>query len=100
MADASAKTLTVDFKVFGKVQGVFFRKYTHQEAAKLKLVGWCRNDDDGTVVGQAQGGAAQLNTFKKWLQNTGSPKSKVERVEFSNEAAINILQFGSFEIRK
>jgi acylphosphatase len=100
MAAATAKIQTVDYKVFGKVQGVFFRKFTHQEAAKLKLVGWVMNHEDGTVVGQAQGDEAKISLFKKWLQNSGSPKSKIERVEFRNENTINILQFGSFEIRK
>ena len=31
------------FEVFGKVQGVFFRKYTKQQAQALGVTGWCRN---------------------------------------------------------
>lgn len=30
-------------KVHGKVQGVFFRKYTQRKAMELGLVGWVKN---------------------------------------------------------
>ena len=41
--------------MYGKVQGVFFRKFTAAEATKLKLVGWVMNTEKGTVKGQMQG---------------------------------------------
>uniref|UniRef100_A0A8C0JDX5 Acylphosphatase n=1 Tax=Chelonoidis abingdonii TaxID=106734 RepID=A0A8C0JDX5_CHEAB len=47
--------ISVDYEVFGKVQGVFFRKYTQAEGKKLGLVGWVQNTEDGTVQGQIQG---------------------------------------------
>ena len=45
----------LEYEVFGKVQGVFFRKYTKKEADKLKLTGWVMNTEKGTVVGVADG---------------------------------------------
>ena len=63
-----------EFEVFGKVQGVFFRKYTQ--------AGWCDNMKSGTVKGEAAGDAAALEKFKLWLQHEGSPKSKIEKAEF------------------
>ena len=33
----------VDFEVFGKVQGVFFRKYTQRQAVELGVRGWIMN---------------------------------------------------------
>ena len=45
----------IKYEVFGKVQGVFFRKYTKKEADKLGLSGWVMNTDNGTVVGVAEG---------------------------------------------
>jgi len=48
-------TKALKFEVYGKVQGVFFRKYTKITADSLKLVGWCQNTADGTVIGEAQG---------------------------------------------
>jgi acylphosphatase len=35
--------------VHGRVQGVFFRGFTEQEALKRGLRGWVRNRRDGTV---------------------------------------------------
>lgn len=57
MASASSSTnlISVDYEIFGKVQGVFFRKFTAAEATKLKLVGWVMNTEKGTVKGQIQG---------------------------------------------
>ena len=42
-----------DFRVLGKVQGVFFRKNTQKTAKELGLNGWVRNEADGTVTGAA-----------------------------------------------
>ena len=42
---------SVDFKVFGKVQRVFFRKCTKEMADSLGVVGWCKNLPDSTVTG-------------------------------------------------
>jgi hypothetical protein len=39
--------LSSNFEVFGKVQGVFFRKHTKIAADRLHLVGWCENTDAG-----------------------------------------------------
>jgi len=94
------KLLSVDFEVFGKVQGVFFRKYTQQEGTKLKLVGWVMNTEQGTVVGQMQGKEDSVNKMKSWLQKTGSPKSKIDRAEFKSIREIQKLEFASFDVRK
>jgi acylphosphatase len=43
--------------VEGRVQGVFFRAYTSDEAKKLGLTGWVRNRPDGTVEALVEGDA-------------------------------------------
>uniref|UniRef100_A0A1A9WG49 acylphosphatase n=1 Tax=Glossina brevipalpis TaxID=37001 RepID=A0A1A9WG49_9MUSC len=73
-----------DFEVFGKVQRVFFRKYTANKAKDLGLHGWCKNSLDGSVKGQMEGTQQELNNMKCWLQNKGSPKSRIERAIFSD----------------
>ncbi|CAH3016083.1 unnamed protein product [Porites evermanni] len=78
---------SVDFEVFGKVQGVFFRKHTRINAGKHSLVGWC------LVV-------SCLFSRKRWLKETGSPKSRIDRCEFKNERTITKLEFSDFTIRK
>uniref|UniRef100_A0A8C1K473 Acylphosphatase 2, muscle type n=1 Tax=Cyprinus carpio TaxID=7962 RepID=A0A8C1K473_CYPCA len=49
-SDAGDKYVSVDFEVFGNVQG-----YTEAEAEKLGVTGWVKNTRQGTVVGQVQG---------------------------------------------
>lgn len=90
----------VSFEIFGKVQGVFFRKHTAATAKKLQLVGWVMNTDRGTVVGEAQGAAKAVTTLKDWLANTGSPKSRIDRAVFSNEGPITALDYTSFKVRR
>ena len=87
-----------DFEVFGKVQGVFFRKHTKRFADKNGLRGWCQNTGAGTVVGQAEGNPAAVADFKRWLSQTGSPKSRVERAEFREERDGAEPRFDGFRI--
>ncbi|XP_065815913.1 acylphosphatase-2 isoform X3 [Labrus bergylta] len=54
---AGTKLVSVDFEIFGHVQGVCFRMYTEKEGLQLGLVGWVKNTYSGTVVGQVQGPA-------------------------------------------
>ena len=42
-SSSSAPLVRCSFEVFGKVQGVFFRKYTKAQAQALGVTGWCRN---------------------------------------------------------
>ncbi|KAH8738810.1 hypothetical protein FG386_002265 [Cryptosporidium ryanae] len=44
-----------EFEVFGKVQGVCFRRYTYNKASELGVFGWCRNTSRDTVVGELEG---------------------------------------------
>ncbi|XP_003375286.1 putative kinase domain protein [Trichinella spiralis] len=59
--EMSKSLLSVDFEVFGKVQGVFFRKSTVEKAKDLGLVGWCQNTKTGTVIGQVEGPKNEVN---------------------------------------
>ncbi len=40
----------VEVRVTGRVQGVGFRYWTRQEAERLGLSGWVRNEPDGSVA--------------------------------------------------
>ena len=72
---------SIKAKVYGKVQGVFFRDFTKREAQRLKLTGWVKNMNNGSVRLQAIGEDNQLKLLKDWLQK-GSPLSEVEKVEY------------------
>jgi acylphosphatase len=36
-------------RVYGQVQGVFYRAWTREQADELKIMGWVRNCPDGRV---------------------------------------------------
>ncbi|NXI07490.1 ACYP1 protein, partial [Irena cyanogastra] len=99
MADGEG-LVSVDYEVYGKVQGVFFRKYTQGEAKKLGLVGWVQNTSHGTVQGQIQGPTARVRELQEWLRKIGSPQSHISRAEFSNEKKIEALEHKEFQILK
>ena len=50
----------LDFRVVGKVQGVWFRKHTKVEADRLGLAGHVKNMPDDSVTGFAQGPTAAI----------------------------------------
>ncbi|NXN89198.1 ACYP1 protein, partial [Bombycilla garrulus] len=99
MADGEG-LVSVDYEVHGKVQGVFFRKYTQAEAKKLGLVGWVQNTSHGTVQGQIQGPTARVRELQDWLRKIGSPQSRISRADFSNEKKIEALEHKEFQILK
>ncbi|XP_075391423.1 acylphosphatase-2 isoform X2 [Tenrec ecaudatus] len=64
LAAMSSESLkSVDYEVFGHVQGVCFRMYTEGEAKKLGVVGWVKNTSKGTVTGQVQGPEEKVNSM-------------------------------------
>lgn len=68
------------FLVSGKVQGVFFRASTREQAIALGLRGHAINLDDGRVEVLAAGDDAAIETLADWLWH-GPPSARVERVE-------------------
>lgn len=67
------------FWVSGKVQGVFFREWTRQQADRLSLTGHALNTADGRVEVLAFGSEASLEELAKQLQQ-GPPAARVEKV--------------------
>ncbi|KAM7079372.1 acylphosphatase-2 isoform 2-T2 [Molossus nigricans] len=90
---------SVDYEVFGRVQGVCFRMYTEGEAKKIGVVGWVKNTSKGTVTGQVQGPEEKVNSMKSWLSKVGSPSSRIDHTDFSNEKTISKLEYSNFSIR-
>ncbi|HSJ41006.1 MAG TPA: acylphosphatase, partial [Xanthobacteraceae bacterium] len=56
----------VRFVVSGRVQGVFFRASTRDEALRLGLTGHARNLPDGTVEVVACGDDTALVQLERW----------------------------------
>ena len=66
--------------VRGRVQGVFFRAATAQEARALGLDGWVRNLPDGAVEIRAEGTRRNLEMLLAWAHQ-GPPAAHVTDVE-------------------
>ena len=53
----------------GKVQGVFFRKFTKITADELGIKGFVKNMFDGSVYIEACGEGTQLEKFIQWCKH-------------------------------
>ena len=67
------------FLVSGKVQGVFFRASTREQALRLGLSGSARNLADGRVEVVVAGDDAAIEALGHWL-GKGPPAARVENV--------------------
>lgn len=70
------------FRVQGRVQGVWFRESTRQQAVPLGITGYARNMPDGTVEVLACGTPHALDQLAEWLQE-GPRMAVVTHVEAS-----------------
>jgi acylphosphatase len=66
-------------RIFGRVQGVFFRNWTADRARALGLRGWVRNRLDGSVELAAYGGDEAVEALIADCR-TGPPAARVERI--------------------
>ena len=53
----------------GRVQGVWFRETTRQEATRLGLCGWVKNRLDGSVEVVAEGPREKVETLIAWCHH-------------------------------
>ncbi len=74
----SQKTVHVYIK--GKVQGVWFRATTREQAEKLGINGWVRNMNDGRVEALFEGQAENVDKIVDWCHQ-GSPLANVKDVK-------------------
>jgi acylphosphatase len=75
-------------RITGRVQGVCFRAWTRDEAERLGLDGWVRNESDGSVTALIAGPdtavSTMLNRFWK-----GPPGASVSDVASEDAASIH-----------
>ena len=74
------ETIHLQLIIRGKVQGVFFRKCTHEEAFRLGLSGTVENLNDGSVQVHVQGDVVQVEKLLQWCR-TGPPRAVVSSLE-------------------
>ncbi|HUX64512.1 acylphosphatase [Sulfuricella sp.] len=69
-------------RVYGHVQGVFFREAMCRKAHQLGITGWVRNCRDGTVEAMIQGAPEAVSAMIEWARS-GPELARVERVEIN-----------------
>lgn len=93
MSDVLAR---VDARVTGRVQGVGFRYFTTQQARRLGVDGWVRNESDGAVRVVAEGPRDVLEQFLDRLRE-GPAGARVKNVRSDWQRASG--EFGGFGVR-
>lgn len=83
------------FLVSGRVQGVYFRASTREQALALGVQGQARNLADGRVEVIACGQMQALDQLEHWLQR-GPPAARVDVVR---REAIQAQSFTGFMVR-
>lgn len=67
-------------RIHGRVQGVWYRAWTTEEASELGLDGWVRNRRDGSVEAVFAGRAADVAAMLE-LCREGPPLARVDRID-------------------
>lgn len=82
-------------RIEGRVQGVGFRWSARLRAVQLRVTGFVRNEDDGSVYIEAEAPEEQLAAFVDWCRQ-GPRSACVEDVTVTDGA---VRGFGEFEVR-
>ncbi|HNT79519.1 MAG TPA: acylphosphatase [Bacteroidia bacterium] len=91
-SDVDLKTIRIT--VSGKVQGVWYRKYTQQKAKDLRLKGYVRNKGNGEVECIATGIEEDLNALVQWCKK-GPPLALVKQCTVEE---VSLIEFEDFVI--
>lgn len=86
----------IDARITGRVQGVGFRYFTTQQARRLGVEGWVRNEANGAVRVVAEGPREVLEDFLNRLKE-GPAGAKVQEIESDWREASG--EFGGFAVR-
>jgi acylphosphatase len=72
--------------ITGRVQGVGFRWFTQETAAREGVTGWVRNRVDGSVEAWVEGEADAVTRVERALRS-GPRGARVEKVDADDEDA-------------
>ena len=75
MSDRIARKL----RLFGRVQGVFFRQWTLDQARQLGVGGWVHNRSDGSLEAHLEGEEAAVAQLAERMRR-GPSQARVEDV--------------------
>jgi acylphosphatase len=82
--------------VSGRVQGVFYRATTREQARDRGVDGWVRNLDDGRVEAVFEGSADAVEAMVEWCHE-GSSRARVDDVDVEYSVPEGVE---GFEVRR
>lgn len=85
-------TVSKRVRITGRVQGVFFRAWTRDEARSLGVSGWVRNCRDGAVETHLEGDEGQVDELIRRMRH-GPPHAKVVDVNVNDAPMENADRF-------
>lgn len=79
-------------RVTGRVQGVWFRAWTREQAVSLGVAGWVRNCEDGSVEAHLEGQQEDVDQLIERMRR-GPSAARVDDAEIENAALEESSQF-------
>ena len=92
MTDANHTRVRAHLYISGRVQGVYFRAATKQQADALGLAGWVRNLSDGRVETVVEGDAAVVEEMVAWCRR-GPTGARMTDVQVGQESPLGESDF-------
>jgi len=86
---------TVHIFIDGRVQGVWFRGWTIQQATALGITGWVRNRSDGRVEAVFSGEPSHIDAMLERCRK-GPPLARVDSLDISEQTT---QKFSGFDKR-
>lgn len=93
--DMMTQKIQIWVKITGRVQGVCFRAGTKNEADRLGLTGWVRNQSDGSVEALFEGDPALVAQMADWCRKGPYP-ARVDQVQTKTQKTVS--GFTGFDI--
>lgn len=84
----------VVLRIWGRVQGVNYRRAAQREAVRLAVTGFARNMPDDSVWIEAEGVEDAISAFIDWCRK-GPPRSEVETFDVQEG---DLVGYKGFEI--
>lgn len=82
--------------ISGRVQGVYYRQSSKEQADRLGLSGWVRNRHNGTVEAVVEGAPDAVAAFIEWCHR-GPPHARVDGVDRTDGDPVQMT--GGFTVR-
>ena len=79
-------------RLFGRVQGVFFRQWTLDQARQLGVAGWVRNRSDGSLEAHLEGEEEAVAQLAERMRG-GPSQARVDDVMAEDTAAEDFKDF-------